>query len=306
MPYPRIHITNVRGHGIPPCPLCVFPPGGACSPHGMHGTHRSLGCVYCPQNTLRRVWHTCHTHAALCQSSHRIHRIHRNFWRRIFSHGFRRCSQIRRVWHPCHTHATLCQSSHGIHRIHRSFWRRIFSHGFHRCPQIRRVWHPCHTHATLCQSSHGIHRIHRNFWRRRASHGFRRCPQMVRLRKVLWLLWEDSLVSAWVWQDAIPSYNCTDWGLKFCVFCAIRGRISQKEISVRICVICGRISQQEVSVNSVNSVGGCSGCLVGAVETTAPPGRVRWYGRGAIPSYNCTYWGLKFCVFCAIRGRISQ
>ena len=32
MPYPRIHITNVRGHGIPPCPLCVFPPGGACSP----------------------------------------------------------------------------------------------------------------------------------------------------------------------------------------------------------------------------------------------------------------------------------
>ena len=163
-------------------------------------------------------------------------------------------------------HATLCQSSHGIHRIHRNFWRKIFSHRLHGCAQIRRVWHPCHTHATLCQSSHGIHRIHRNFWRRRASHGFRRCPQMVRLRKVLWLLWEDSLVSAWVWQDAIPSYNCTDWGLKFCVFCAIRGRISQKEISVRICVICGRISQQEVSVNSVNSVGGCSGCLVEGVS----------------------------------------
>jgi hypothetical protein len=136
-------------------PSLCFPPRGACSPHGMHGTHRSLGCAYCPQNTLRRVWHPCHTHATLCHSSHRIHRIHRNFWRRIFSHGFRRCSQIRRVWHPCHTHATLCQSSHGIHRIHR------------------------------------------NFWRRRASHGFRRCPQMVSLRKVLW---EDSLVSAWVWQ----------------------------------------------------------------------------------------------------------
>ena len=44
------------------------------------------------------------------------------------------------------------------------------------------------------KSSHGIHRIHRSFWRRRASHGFHRCPQMVRLRKVLWLLWEDSLV----------------------------------------------------------------------------------------------------------------
>ena len=57
-------------------------------------------------------------------------------------------------------------------------------------------------------------------------------------------------------RDAIPSYNCTDWGLKFCVFCAIRGKISQQEISVRICAICGRISQQEVSVGSANSVGG--------------------------------------------------
>ena len=134
--------------------------------------------------------------------SHGIHGIHRSFWRKIFSHRFHRCPQIRRVWHPCHTHATLCQSSHRIHRIHRSFWRKIFSHRFHRCSQIRRVWHPCHTHATLCQSSHGIHRIHRNFWQRRASHGFHRCAQMVRLRR---LLWGDSLVAAWVWQDAIPS-----------------------------------------------------------------------------------------------------
>mgnify|MGYP007068520202 CR=1 FL=1 len=57
--------------------------------------------------------------------------------------------------------------------------------------------------------SHGIHGIHRSFWRRIFSHGFHRCPQMVRLRR---LLWEDNLVAAWVWQDAIPSYNCTDWG----------------------------------------------------------------------------------------------
>ena len=40
---------------------------------------------------------SCHTHAACCQSSHRIHRIHRSFWRRIFSHGFHRCSQIFRL-----------------------------------------------------------------------------------------------------------------------------------------------------------------------------------------------------------------
>ena len=72
----------------------------------------------------------------------------------------------------------------------------IFSHGFHRCPQIRRVWHPCHTHATLCQFSHGIHRIHRSFWLRIFSHRFHRCSQMVRLRKVLWLLWENSLVGS--------------------------------------------------------------------------------------------------------------
>ena len=44
--------------------------------------------------------------------------------------------------------------------------------------------------------SHGIHRIHRSFWRRRASPGFHRCPRMVRLRKVLWLLWENSLVGS--------------------------------------------------------------------------------------------------------------
>ena len=40
--------------------------------------------------------------------------------------------------------------------------------------------------------------------------------------------------------------------------------------------------------NSVNSVGRCNGCSVGAAETAAPPGRVRGYGRDAIPSYNCT------------------
>ena len=38
--------------------LCFFPPPRGCVfSHGMHGTHRSLGCVYCPQSTLRRVWH---------------------------------------------------------------------------------------------------------------------------------------------------------------------------------------------------------------------------------------------------------
>ena len=43
---------------------------------------------------------SCHTHAATKPSSHRIHRIHRSFWRRIFSHRLHGCAQIRRVWHP--------------------------------------------------------------------------------------------------------------------------------------------------------------------------------------------------------------
>ena len=55
------------------------------------------------------------------KSSHRIHRIHGSFWRRIFSHRIHRIhgSFWRRIF------------SHRIHRIHRSFWRRIFSHGIH-------------------------------------------------------------------------------------------------------------------------------------------------------------------------------
>ena len=63
--------------------------------------------------------------------------------------------------------------------------------------------------------SHRIHGFHRNEWQRRASPGFHRCPQMVRLRKVLWLLWEDSLVAAWVWQGChtllICAHPCNLW-----------------------------------------------------------------------------------------------
>ena len=81
---------------------------------------------------------SCHTHATCCQSSHRIHRIHRSFWCRI--------------------------SSHRIHRIHRSFWCRISSHRIHRI------------HGSFwCRIfSHGIHRIHGSFWCRIFSHGIHR------------------------------------------------------------------------------------------------------------------------------------
>ena len=168
MPYPRIHITNVRGHGIPPCPLCVFPPGGACSPHGMHGTHRSLGCVFSPRTHLGGYGILPYPRHPLNNSPTDGTDQHR--------------------WLGC------VGFSHGIHGIHRSFWQRRASHRFHR-------WFGC---VGFCG-------------------------------KIVWCLRGYG-------RDAMPSYNCTDWGLKFCVFCAI----------------CGRISQQKVSVSSANSVGGCS------------------------------------------------
>ncbi len=43
---------------------------------------------------------SCHTHATTKLSSHRSHRNHRSFWRKIFSHRLHGCAQIRRVWHP--------------------------------------------------------------------------------------------------------------------------------------------------------------------------------------------------------------
>ena len=58
----------------------------------------TLPSEFLPQNPFQ---------VCLRKSSHGIHRIHRSFRRRIFSHRFRRCSQIRRVWYPCHTHAAL-------------------------------------------------------------------------------------------------------------------------------------------------------------------------------------------------------
>ena len=45
-------------------------------------------------------------------SSHRSHRTHRSFWRKVFSHRLHGYAQIRRVWHPCHTHAATKVSSH--------------------------------------------------------------------------------------------------------------------------------------------------------------------------------------------------
>ena len=108
MPYPRIHITNVRGHGIPPCPLCVFPPGDACSPHRWHRTHRILGCVFSHRTHLGGYGILPYPRRPLDNSPTDGTDAHR--------------------WFGC------VGFSHGIHGTHRSFWQRRASHGFHRYP----------------------------------------------------------------------------------------------------------------------------------------------------------------------------
>ena len=95
-------------------------------------------------------------------------------------------------------------------------------------------------------------------------------------------------------------------GLKFCVFCAICGRISQQERSVSICAICGRISQQKVSVSSANSVGGCSIAWLVQWRPLHPLGGCVGMAGMPYPPIIAQTGGLKFCVFCAICGRISQ
>ena len=56
----------------------------------------------------------------------------------------------------------------------------------------------------------------------------------------------------------------------------------------------GEYPLPEASVNSVNSVGELMlvhECLVGALETSAPPKRVAWVWQDAIPSYDVSVGG---------------
>ena len=60
----------------------------------------------------------------------------------------------------------------------------------------------------------------------------------------------------------------------------------------------GEYPLPENSVNSVNSVGELMlvhECLVGALETSAPPKRVAWVWQDAIPSYENSH-GLHGCA----------
>ena len=159
---------------------------------------------------------SCHTHATLCQSSHRIHGSFR-----------------RRVWHPaiptppaanpptefteftevsgvgysptdftdahrflgCVFAPNLCTSVQSV---------GVFVGGYGILPYPRHLLKSSHRirriHGSFCRRifSHRIHRIHRSFWRRIFSHGFHRCSQIFRLRFCLLIcahscnLWEFS------------------------------------------------------------------------------------------------------------------
>ena len=131
LPYPRrppnsFHRTHSKF-------VCASPPteftefteisGGGYSPTDCTDFHRS-----------RRVWHPCHTHAALripsteptlsllAQVLPQNSRNSQKFLAEDILPRISRNSQkfLARIF------------SHRLHRIHRSFWRRRASHGFHR------------------------------------------------------------------------------------------------------------------------------------------------------------------------------
>ena len=138
--------------------------------------HALFALLPLPRIYRRRVWHPCHTHAALSGGA---------------------AVSAAPTEHSCTNIVILTRNSQKL------LGRRA-SHRFHRCTQMVRlrrvlwkdslvaawVWQGCHTLlicAHLC-----------NLWEALLRQ---------KLLWVLWLLWEDSLVAAWVWQDAIPSYS---------------------------------------------------------------------------------------------------
>ena len=131
-------------------PSLCFSPRGCVFSHGMHGTHRSLGCVFSPRTHLggygilpypRRPPRGC---------------------------SGLRCTNRALVHQHCNppTESTEHTEASGVEEPPTDF---TDAHRWLGC-----VWF-----------SHGIHGIHRSFWRRRASHRFHRCTQMVRLLRVL-------------------------------------------------------------------------------------------------------------------------
>ena len=77
-------------------------------------------------------------------------------------------------------------------------------------------------------------------------------------------------------RDAIPSYNCTYWGAKILrVLCNPWENISVRNICAHLCHLWEDISARGVCGFCEFCGRICAVCLVGAVETTAPPCRVQ-------------------------------
>ena len=110
--------------------------------------HALFALLPLPRIYRRRVWHPCHTHAALPGGA---------------------AVSAAPTEHSCTDIAILPQNSRNTQKLLAE----------KSLPQMHT---DAHRWLGCVGFSHGIHGIHRSFWRRRASH---RCAQMVWLRRVL-------------------------------------------------------------------------------------------------------------------------
>ena len=181
--------------------------------NSFHRTHSKFACASPPTDFTdfhrsSRVWHPCHTHAALRipsteptpslfaqvlpQNSQNSQKLQAEdilpqisqIFTEVGGYGIPAIPTPPSEFLPQNPfQVCLRKSSHGIHGIHRNFWRRIFSHGFHRI----------HRSFRRRRASHGFHRIHRFFFSASRFCVFREfCGKIV-----LWLRGYG--------RDAIPS-----------------------------------------------------------------------------------------------------
>ena len=147
--------------------------------HGIHGIHRSF-------------WRR--------RASHRIHGTHRSFWRRRASHRFHRCAQIVRLRRVLWEDSLVgCVGMAGCHTLlicaHLcNLWENILRHKLLWVLWL--LWEDSLVFAWGSPTE--ITEFTEAFGGEEPPTDVHRCPQMLRLRRVLW---EDSFVAAWVWQE---------------------------------------------------------------------------------------------------------
>ena len=139
----------------------------------------------------RRVWHSCHTHVALCQSSHRIHRTHRNDCRKYPPTDFTDAHRLGGYGIPAIPTPPSANSptefaepteTTGEEYSPTEFAEPTETTGEEYSPTD---FTDAHRWLGCVGFSHRIRRIHRSFWCKMFSHRFHRFPQIFRSRKVL-------------------------------------------------------------------------------------------------------------------------